>query len=107
MTAQVWLRLDERALPDHLGFIPEFLDEEDPDDAQTQLDKNYGHGGGYRPQSGWEIVNKQRMTIQYPGDPPTEPLWANVFRKERIYVYPYGYVLILQPDGSFVCARMD
>jgi hypothetical protein len=104
--SQVWHRLDARAHLDHLGYIPAFLDEDDPDDARTQLDKNYAFGG-FRPQSQWHLLDPVTMAMQYPGDPPTKPLWMGFHRQERIYVYPYGYVAVVQPDNSFVMARMD
>jgi hypothetical protein len=103
----IYAVLDARFQLDDLGYLPSFLDEDDPDDARTQLDKNYQHGGGYRPQPQWKILDMGSMTIQYPGDPALHPLAVTTLRQELIFFFPHAYVLILQPNGDFVCARMD
>jgi hypothetical protein len=103
----IYAALDARFDLNDLGYLPGFLSEDDPDDARTQLDKNYGHGGGFRPQPQWKILDMVDMTIQYPGDPALHPLAVTTLRQELIFFYPHAYVLILQPHGEFVCARMD
>jgi hypothetical protein len=103
----IYAFLDARADMEFLGYLPSFLDENDPDDARTQLDKNYAHGGGIRPMDGWKIIDKAKMTIQYPGDPSLKPLAMTMLRDEAIYFYPHAFVLVLQPDGSFIISRMD
>jgi hypothetical protein len=103
----IYAFLDARADMEFLGYLPSFLSENDPDDARTQLNKNYQHGGGYRPLDGWKILDMVTMTIQYPGDPPLHPVAMTTLRQEVIYFFPHAQVLILQPNGEFVVARMD
>lgn len=100
-----WIQLHPKATPEMLGYIPLFLDEDDPRPAREQLDSNYGHGGGFRPQAGFEMMPNGDLT--YPGDPPFAPLAETKLRDEIIRVYNYAYVAIIQPDGSFVVCRMD
>jgi hypothetical protein len=92
-----------------IGYLPHFISENDPRPAREQLDSHYQHGGGWRPLEGWEMVvwGKNGPRIQYPGDPPIEPLAKIELREEQIFIYPYAQVLIMQPDGSFEVARMD
>lgn len=92
--------------PDMLGFIPMFLHENDPRPAKEQLDSNYQHGGGWNSFNGFTL-NKETMAITYPGDPALYPFAVGTLRDEKIYIYPYAWVLILQPDGSFEISRMD
>lgn len=91
---------------DYLGIIPTFLDEEDPDDAATQIDKHYQHGGGWRPMDGWTFDTKS-LKASYVGDPPYEPQAMAHLRNETIIVYKYGFVLIYQQGGAFQMARVD
>jgi len=98
--------LDPRAAPDDLGLIPAFLDPEDPRPAAVQLDANYQHGGGWRPQHKFKL-NPSDKRIVYPGDPAMAPFAMIPFRDEQIYFYPYGYIAVVQADGSFEAARMD
>ena len=98
--------LDPQFHPDMLGFIPMFLHENNPRPAKEQLDSNYRHGGGWNPFMGFTL-DKEDMSIQYPGDPKLHPIAHATLRDEKIYVYPYAWVLILQPDGSFEISRMD
>ena len=97
--------LDNRANEDHFGLIPMFLDEDNPAKAVEQLDANYQHGGGWFPMKNF-TMSKDKV-LQYPGDPPLQPLGYMQLRDERIYVYQYGIVAVVQPDGSFEAARMD
>ena len=99
------LLLDHRVTPDMLGLIPHFLDAGDARPAHEQLDANYQHGGGWRPMPGFKLGHQ--MTLRYPGDPALQPLAVMRLRQEEIYMYPHGFVAIVQPDGSFEAARMD
>jgi hypothetical protein len=103
----VYFPLHPKFTIDHLGYLPEFLSEDDPDSAREQLDKNYRHGGGYHPMSGWEILDMEDMTVCYPGDPPLRPIAFTILRDEQIFFYPHAFVLILAKDGTFSIARMD
>ena len=107
MSMPAWIALDKRVTAEHLGFVPSFLDDDDPDDAATQLDKNYAHGGGFRQTSVEFEVSKDYMSLQYPGDPPYRALAVCPFRGEMIFLYDYGWVLVRKRDGSRVIARMD
>ena len=108
MTYPRVLLVDPRCTLDHVGFIPTFLDEDDPRPAAEQFNERYmAVGGGWRPQKGF-TVRDGRPTLYYPGDPPPEPLAVMTLHgAETIFIYRYGYVAIFQDDGSFEACRMD
>jgi hypothetical protein len=89
---------------DMLGYIPQFLDENDPRSAREQFDAHYGHGGGWRPFKGHVM---QPNGLKYPGDPLTLLLAETKLRDEIIKFYQHAWVAIVQPDGSYEIARMD
>jgi hypothetical protein len=91
--------------PDVLGFIPEFIDEEDTRPLAEQFNDKYI--GGWNPMKGFEVVDKESWAIKYPGDPALQPLAWTTVGKERFFFYPYAFVAIVQEDGSFEVARMD
>ena len=95
-----------QSIEDYVGFIPMMLSETDPRPAKEQFDENYAHGGGWRPFEGFKY-DAENHKIKYPGDPPFYPYASAKLRDETIFVYPYSWVLILQPDGSHEIARMD
>jgi len=91
--------------PDELGMIPDFINQNDPRPAREQFDANYKHGGGWRPMTGF---TNNGVILNYPGDPPLEPIAMWPLRGEMIVVYPYGIVAIFSTkDGSFEVARLD
>jgi hypothetical protein len=90
---------------DHVGLIPHWLDEDDPRPAKEQLNEHYHHGGGWRPFEGFRLGKDG--SIKYPGDMPHKPLALMTLRDEAIAIYPHGWVMILQKDGSFEICRMD
>ena len=92
-------------MPDHVGMIPLWLDEEDPRPAREQLDAAYQHGGGWQPFKGFKMLRDH--SIEYPGDPSLKPLALMKLRDEVIAVYPHAWVMILQKDGSHEICRMD
>jgi len=100
-----WIQKHPKATIEMLGFIPEFLDENDPRPAKEQLDSNYGHGGGWRSQPGFTML--PNGDLKYPGDPPFAMLAETQLRDEVIRVYNYAWVAIVQPDGTFEVCRMD
>lgn len=101
-----WLLLDPRMTPEHLGFIPEFLNEADPRPARAQIDERYAHGGGWRPVDGFTIDDDG--SIRFPGDAaPLPPLAQTMLRGEAILFYEHDWLLILQRDGTFEIARVD
>jgi hypothetical protein len=101
----LWIQKHKTATIKMLGFIPDFLSENDPRSAREQLDSNYPHGGGWRPQPGFAML--PNGDLSYPGDPPFAPLAETKLRNEIIRVYHYSYVAIIQPDGSFEVCRLD
>lgn len=94
-----------KATLEMLGFIPDFLNEYDPRSAREQLDSNYSHGGGFHTLPGFSMA--PNGDLLYPGDPPFALLAETQLRDETIRVYNYAWVSIIQPDGSFIVARMD
>ena len=91
--------------PDHVGMIPHWLDESDMRNARDQLDDHYQHGGGWRPFEGFKL-NRDK-SIEYDGDPALKPLAIMKLRDEIVVMYQYGWVMILQPNGTFEICRMD
>ena len=87
---------------DELGFLPAFLNEEDPRPAGEQFNTNYV--GGWNPIPAFTMKD---YTLQYPGDRPLIPIGYTTLRDEVILFYPYAFVAIKQHDGSFEAARMD
>lgn len=103
----VWARLHPQASVDgHLGFIPDFINPDDPRPLKEQLNDAYAHGGGWRPFKGFKL-DQDTLVLQYPGEPPTLPLFMTVFRGDTVVVYQYAWVAIIQKDGSFEVSRMD
>jgi hypothetical protein len=99
--------LHPKATVEHLGYFPGFLREDIDRPARDQLDMNYQHGGGWRPFSGFKLIDEEKLHIQYPGDPPYQPIAMTKLRDERIVMYHHAWVAIFQPDNSFEIARMD
>ena len=97
--------LHPRATEEMFGLIPHFIHEDNPAKAVQQLDDNYRHGGGWFPIKGFTLLEGNKL--QYPGDPVLEPLGEIQLRDERIVMYQYAIVAVIQPDGSFEAARMD
>lgn len=97
--------LDPNYPYDALGFLPYFADEADPRRVRDQFHDNYAHGGGWSSMAGWKLGPVGE--IMYPGEPPLNPIAVGVIHDEVIRVYPYAWVSIAQPDGSFEVARMD
>lgn len=91
---------------DIVGFIPSFLDEEDPRSAKEQFNDNYI--------SGWKDFKghayaAEGHVLKYPGEPPLHPLAMINFRDEVILVYPHAWVAILSKEEGAEpsIARMD
>ena len=92
-------------ITNHLGFLPGFLNDNDPRPAVEQLDANYRHGG-WHPMEGF-TMNPRTFVLSYPGDPPFRPLAMIALRQERVFVYEHAFVAVVQPDGKFEAARLD
>lgn len=100
-----WIQKHPRANEDHLGHIPDFLSEDDPQSAKEQIHKNYSHGGGWVAMKGFEM--DPDGSLLYRGDPPTLLLYEAKLRDEAIRVYQHAWVAIVQSDGTFEVARLD
>lgn len=88
---------------EHLGYIPQFLDIQDPRSAKEQINENYV--SGWNNFTGFKMVEGNGLS--YPGDPTYRPLAVATLREEKIYFYDHAWVAIVQPDGSFETARLD
>ena len=96
--------LHPRAHPDCFGYIPGFLDEDDPRPVAEQFNERYM--GGWNPQDKFKH-NPRTGEMFYPGDPPMPPVAAFKWKDEMVMLYPHAYVAIFQADGSFEICRMD
>jgi hypothetical protein len=94
-----------RCTPDHVGYIPTFLDREDPRPAREQFAERYIYGG-WRPQDGF-TKGEDLYSLKYPGDPVLHPIASMVLKDETIMIYDHGYVAIWQKGGTFEMCRMD
>lgn len=90
--------------PAHLGYLPDFLSEDDPRPAREQFHANYQFGG-WQPFKGHELGPNNEL--HYPGDPPLIPLAQAKLRDELIVFYDCAWVAVIQPDRSFEVCRMD
>lgn len=92
--------------PEHLGFLPSFLNDADQRPIREQFNANYV--AGWHPMKGLTLLDGR--TLHYPNDPLMEPI-ARIDmedgRKEFVYFYEHDIVAIVQPDGSFEACRMD
>lgn len=105
-----WFALDPRVTPEHLGFIPSFLDDADERPLAEQIDAHYAHGGGWRSHPHLErwSFDEETLALRYAGDDdPYQPIAACTLRGEVLLLYPSSWVLILQPDGKFDISRID
>jgi len=106
MAMLMWKFLHPQMTWGHLGFIPNWLDDDDPRSAREQLDAGYRYSVGF-----WEPLPGQKLTNQnwltYPGDPPLIPLAEAKLRDELILFYDHSMVAIVQPDRTFKVTRMD
>jgi hypothetical protein len=98
-----WQLLHPGMTLEHLGAIPEFLDEADPRPAKAQFAERYV--SGWSPMQQWEL--RPGHILKYPGDPAMKPLARLDFRDETILLYQYAFVVIVQKDGAFEVSRMD
>jgi hypothetical protein len=103
----IWVALDARFRPEHLGFLPDILLHDDQRSVKDQLEDRYAHGGGWRPIEGLKL-NRKTMVMRYPGDPPYKPAAFTTIGKEIVVFYPQCSLLtIIQPDGSYEVTRVD
>lgn len=100
-----WIPIDPRFELEQLGRLPELLRADDPRPVREQLNDRYAHGGGWRPQSGFN--KSPGHTLHYPGDPPMHPIAVSHFGNEVVIFYPHGYLLVMQLDHSWEVCRVD
>lgn len=98
-----WEMLDPKMTLDVLGFIPEFLSEDDPRPAKEQFAANYV--SGWRPFNGFKKTADNSLI--FPGDPAQPVIAQTKLRDELICFYPHSWVAIIQPDGTYEVCRMD
>lgn len=101
----IWIAKHPQATIEMLGFLPEFLSDEDPRPAREQIDANYSHGGGWVPFKGFEML--PNGNLKYPEDPEVELIAETRLRDETIRFYNYAWLVIIQLDGSWEVARID
>lgn len=101
-----WEMLHPKMTMAHLGLLPSFINPRDGRGAIEQLDSNYQHGGGWTNIPGF-MLDTKTFIMQYPGDPPFEPLAKATLRDETILFYDHALVGVLQKDGSFQVSRID
>jgi hypothetical protein len=98
-----WILLHPQATLEMLGFLPSFLDEEDPRSAREQFNTNYI--SGWNPTPGFKM--QANGDLSYSKDLPTKLLMEARFRDETIRFYQHAWVAVIQPDGSYEISRMD
>lgn len=89
---------------DHLGYIPQFLNEDDPRSAIEQIHQNYI--SGWNEFKGFE-VNPETGRMKYPGDPAYTPIAKAKFHDETLYFYQHAWFTVIKADGSIHTARLD
>jgi hypothetical protein len=101
-----WTFLHPQATPDHLGFIPNWLNPDDPRPAAVQLGEGYVFGS-WQPFEGFKMPDPKTGVLTYPGDPPQRPFAKCEFHDETVFMYNHAWVSVVQKDGSFEVCRMD
>ena len=99
-----------KADEDWLGFLPYFFDENDPLTAEQQLDKEYAHGGGYRPhpeQDKWTF-DSDTKTLVFEDDEPLHLIASAKLHDQNLYFYFSGSWLVIEnADKSWSVTRVD
>ena len=85
------------------GYIPTFLDANDPRPAREQFASRYI--AGWLPFQGFKLLKNN--SLKYPGDPALPPIASAMLRNELICIYRHAWVAIIQADRSFEVCRMD
>jgi len=104
-----WEMLHNRFTPEMLGWIPGWLNINDPDPIWKQIDKRYKHGGGWHTSGSKEqtTLRERDNALLHPEDPPQLPLARAALRDEEILFYPYAFVVIKQKGGEWDLCRVD
>lgn len=87
------------------GFLPSFLDPNNPKTTIEQL--NDGQPGGWCKFDGF-TYDANTHILSYPGDPPMHMLDTMKFKNDIIELYPHSWVLVRNEDGTkWEAARCD
>lgn len=88
---------------DHVGNRTLVIDADNPTSAATQL---LAAGCPYAPPNlGWSITADDCLIR--PGAPPLPPAAFAMHFGERIYIYPFGYVAVMQLNGAFTLFHLE
>ena len=104
-----WIALNTKFRPEHLGFLPDILLEEDKRPVKEQLEDRYAHGGAWRafPKKHFRL-NRMSMVLTYPGDPPFKPAAFTQIGEETVVFYPTcSLLMVLQANGDYEVTRVD
>ena len=101
----LWKPIHPKADFEMLGFIPTFLNLDNPLLAAQQIDRAYGHGGGWNHFPGFTLLPNNN--IKYPGDPETRLIYKTSMRDELIFFYEHSWLRIEQPDKTWQISRID
>ena len=100
-----WNLLHPRATEEMVGYIPQFVNIDDPRPAKEQLHTAYAHGGGWSKFEGF-LMADDGLQIVYPGDPPMRAIASAYLRDEKLVLYEGEWLAIIQATG-FEIARMS
>jgi hypothetical protein len=94
-------------LVEQWGFIPHMVTPHSDKPLWEQIHDNYGHGGGWRTQSGWTFENRDGVWYgEYSGDPVMRMIDMMQVGDETLALFPYGYVMWTDGD-NIKMARID
>lgn len=89
----------------YLGRIPLLIDPNVDEPVWMQVQTNYPEG--------WNpVTDREKWTLSgdnylvYPGLPPLAPAAMAWHKSEQVFVYPAGWVVVLEPEGVFTVARI-
>lgn len=87
------------------GYIPNFLDIDNPAPLWEQVDKCYV--GGWRDFDGFTVEFEDHVfSLHYPGDPPLYELGRIVRDDEVMVIFDYAWVMWQRGDETKI-ARID
>lgn len=90
----------------HLGLLPTYITSASTDPAWLQIEEH--SRSGWNPHltpKGFGLVHDDYLT--FPGLPPLAPAAYAYHLGEKILAYPAGWVVIVQLNGQFSCARVE
>ena len=95
------------------GLLPSFLSHDDTDGAVEQINKNYGHGGGWIDCDGWTLlIGKKKGSatmywLEYPDEPMLPMVSMGTLLDEAIILFEHDWVTVVQTDLAFRVARIN